>query len=249
MKIELPDDWGNDSITKFMDDAFMNCVATMVNFKGLPITGTMIEVNDLFFAANGIKCHPTKEILLPLFLGRSHSAYLGAVRLSTSGQVAETYMVVRGCLENALYALFIQDDPTKNEPIPNRPRIWLERADNEAAGKRCRNTFSAKDVLENLTKHNKELGRKARVLYQIAIDRGAHPNFVGHLTTSKISLQGGSIDFLIPGDQMVCKACIQFTLQVGLCALKIFELAYDDKFRCEGITPQLEKNRWLLKKL
>jgi hypothetical protein len=158
-------------------------------------------------------------------------------------------MVARGCLENALYALFIQDDPTKNETIPNRPKIWLERADNEAAGRRCRDMLSAGNVLRNLLKHDKELGRKALELYRIAIDRGAHPNFAGHLTTSNISLHGGSIDFLIPGDQMVCKACIQFAIQVGLCALKIFELAYADKFSCGGITTQIEKNWWLLRKL
>ena len=147
MKIELPDEWRSNSVTRFIDDAFNNCVATMTRFSGLPIVQMLIRINDLFFEANKIKCHPIQEILLPLFLGRAHSAYLGAVRLSTSGQVVETYMVARGCLENALYSLFIQDDPTINKEIPDRVKIWMDRAESESAGRKCRKTFASGDVL------------------------------------------------------------------------------------------------------
>lgn len=249
MRIEVPEDWGNDLVTRFMRDAFMNCVATMTNFRRLPIIQTLIKVNDLFIGANVIKCHPTEELLLPLFLGRTHSAYLGAVRLCTSGQVVETYMVARGCLENAVYALFIQDDPTIKEEIPDRVRIWGDRAESKAAGSECRRTFSSANVFGNLAKHDKELGRKALKIYRIAIDRGAHPNFAGHLTTSNVSLNGGHIDFLIPGDNVVCKACIQFTVQIGICTLKIFELAYGEKFASEGISKRLRGIECMLEKL
>lgn len=249
MRIEVPDDWGVDSVTRFIGDAFRNCVATMTNFRRLPIIQMLIKVNDLFFSANVMKCHPTEELLLPLFLGRAHSAYLGAVRLCTSGQVVETYMVARGCLENAVYALFIQDDPTIKEEIPDRVRIWGDRAESEASGRECRRTFSSANMFRNLERHDKELGRKALKIYRIAIDRGAHPNFAGHLTTGKVSLNGGHIDFLIPGDNVVCKACIQFTVQIGICTLKIFELAYGDKFASEGISKQLQGTECLLEKV
>jgi len=158
-------------------------------------------------------------------------------------------MVARGCLENSVYSLFIQDDPTIKEEIPDRVRIWGDRAENEAAGRECRRTFSSRNVFANLAKHDKELERKASKLYRIAIDRGAHPNFAGHLTTSQVSLDGGHIDFLIPGDNVVCKTCIQFTVQVGICTLKIFELAYGEKFASEGISEQLRGTECLLEKL
>lgn len=249
MRSKLPDEWRSDSITRFIDDAFNNCVATMTNFRSLPIVQILIRMNDLFVEANRIKCHPTQETLLPLFLGRAHSAYLGATRLSISGQVVETYMVARGCLENALYSLFIQDDPTKNNEIPNRVKVWLDRAESEAAGRECRKMFTSGNVLKNLANHDKELGRKTLRLYRIAIDRGAHPNFAGHLVTSKLSLDGGYVDFLIPGDKLVCQACIQFTVQVGICTLKIFEITYGEKFKSEGISEKLEGDGWILKEL
>lgn len=249
MSSELPDGWRNDSVTRFIDDAFNNCVATMTNFRSLPIVQILIKINDLFFDANKIKCHPIQECLLPLFLGRAHSAYLGAVRLSTSGQVVETYMVARGCLENALYSLFIQDDPTINKEISNRVKIWMDRAESEAAGRKCRKTFTSGNVLGNLANHDKSLGRKTLRLYRIAIERGAHPNFAGHLVTSKLSLEGSHIDFLIPGSKIVCQACIQFTAQVGICTLKIFELAYGEKFKSEGLSKKLKGDEWILRKL
>jgi hypothetical protein len=249
MRIELPDDWGDNSVTRFMADAFRNCVATMANFKTLPVIQILVKVNDLFFSANAIKCHPTQELFLPLFLGRAHSAYLGAARFCTSGQVLETYMVARGCLENAVYSLFIQDDPTIKEEIPHRARIWLDRDKSDAAGRQCRQMFLSANVFGNLAKHDKELARKALKLYRIAIDRGAHPNFAGHLTTSKLSLDGGHIDFLIPGDNVVCKACIQFTSQVGICTLKVFELTYGEKFAGAGISEELQGSEWLLEKV
>jgi len=108
MILELPDNWQSDSISSFISDAFNNSVATITNFRELPIIQILIKINDLFLRSNKIKCHPLKEVLLPNFFVRAHSAFLAATRLATSGQVVETYMVARGCLENALYALFIR---------------------------------------------------------------------------------------------------------------------------------------------
>jgi hypothetical protein len=247
MRIETPDNWGKDSVTTFLSNAFTNCVATITNFRETPIIQVLIGINDVFFAADAIKYHPKEEFLLPLFLGRAHSAYLGAIRLSTSGQVVETYMVARGCLENAVYSLFIQDDPTIKEEIPERVRIWGDREENEAADRICRQTFSTKNVFRNLARHNAELERKASELYRIAIGRGAHPNFAGHLVTSDICSEGGHIDFLIPGNEMVCKACIQFAVHVGICTLRIFELACGEKFVRNGVSEKLQGVEKLLR--
>ena len=247
MKLDLPDDWQMDSISKFITDAFTNCVATLTNFRKLPIIQTLIRLNDLFFSANKITCHPSKELLLPNFLGRTHSSFLGTVRLSTSGQVVEAYMVARGCIENSLYSLYIQDDPTIDQPIPERARIWMERDDNQNATIKCRNTFTFGSVIKHLMSRDENMGQKTEKLYNITINRGAHPNFPGHATTSNISLHGGSIDFLIPANNDVCRACIQLTAQIGVCSLKIFELIYKERFQSEGITDALNSMEWMLK--
>ena len=46
-----------------------------------------------------------------LCLLRAHAAYFAAVRLSISGQVAEAYMVIRKCIENALYGFYLSKNP------------------------------------------------------------------------------------------------------------------------------------------
>ncbi len=240
MKLELPDDWQSDSISKFITDAFTNCVATLTNFRTLPIIQILIRLNDLFFSATEIQCHPIRELLLPNFLGRTHSAFLGTVRLSTSGQVVEAYMTARSVLENAMYSLYIQDDTTIDEKeLQERAKIWIERADNEDANRKCRSTFKNHKVIKHLIDRNDNIGNKTANLYNIAINRGAHPNFPGHATTSNLSLEGGKIDFLIPGNNIVCKVCLQFTAQVGICSLKIFELIYKERFQSQGITKEL----------
>jgi hypothetical protein len=250
MKLELPDDWQSDSLSKFMTDAFTNSVATLTNFRKLPIIQILIRVNDLFFSANKIQCHPIRELLLPNFLGRSHSAFLGSVRLSTSGQVVEAYMVARGVIENALYSLYIQDDATIDENgLQERAKIWIERDDNEPAGEKCRKEFKYGKVIKHLMDREQDIGRKTANLYDKSIARGAHPNFPGHATTSNISLEGGKIDFLIPGNNIVCKASIQFTAQVGICSLKIFELIYKERFQSQGVTSQLNDIEGLLRKV
>jgi hypothetical protein len=74
------------------------------------------------------------------FLPRSHASHLGAVRLVLSGQLPESYMLLRGCLENALYGFYISGRPGIFE-------IWLRRHDDEQSKDRVKNQFQiGKDI-------------------------------------------------------------------------------------------------------
>jgi len=187
-----------------------------------------------------------KEMLIPGFLGRTHGAYLASVRLALSGQVTEAYMVSRGCLENGLYASYIKADPTIKEENPERTKIWMERDENEDSLRKFRKVFSASKVLKNVEEIESRLGSKARKLYEFAIRQGAHPNIGGLVTTSKISLKGGTIDLLQRGDQLTCKICVQTITQVGVCCLKIFTVVAGDRVIKTGIQRQLESIEGML---
>jgi len=113
----IPNDWGKDSLSEFIEDAHHNTLATFANLK--PEFAHLKNINDTFkkITENLLNI----EKLIPgLFLLRSHASYLGAVRLAVSGQLPETFMVLRGCLENSLYALHIA-------LIPETGEIWLQR--------------------------------------------------------------------------------------------------------------------------
>ena len=229
-EVKFPEGWGKDSVSHFVSSAYDNCVATLINYRDKPIIDAMITVNDVFNEASQIKCNIDDESLLPFFFGRSHGFYLGAVRLSISGQVPESYALMRTCIENGLYALHVKPDPTIGECVPKRVKIWIERHDNKDKMRKCRNEFKYGNVRNTLNKYDKELGRRISELYTFAIDCGAHPNIMGSITTSEISENGVITDLLTPGDNLVCKVAIQRTVQVGICVLSIYELIFGDRF-------------------
>lgn len=242
MNIEIPETWGKDPVSNFIKSAYQNSVATFTNFRGSPILNAVYEIDSLFRLATHIE-YRQDERLLPNFLGRCHCAYLGAIGLSTSGQVVEAYMVVRGCLENALYALYINDDPTADEELPERSVAWLNGGKDEASTKKCRNVFTYGAAKKNLFEKDKALGQEASTLYTRTIDYGAHPNFYGHVTASTVTKGGVTIQFLLPGTPAFT-LCVQTSVEVGLCSLKIFSRIFPDRFHSVGITERIAKINW-----
>lgn len=233
-------------LLKFIKSAQQNTIATFHNFENTPVIQAMFTINELFNKISAIKHSPCKELLLPLFVSRCHSTYLGAVRLVTSGQVVETYMLLRGCIENALYAHFIQTDPTLDSELPSRITTWLKREDDEEAKRACRNMYSYGRLRRNLAKYNQDLGSKMSDLYEHTLDYGAHPNFLGHITSSDMKIEDGSVDILVTGDTDICKVGLQTTVKVGVMSLKMFELIYGGRF--EGLTGKLTSLDWAIEK-
>ena len=243
MGIKIPDIWGKDSLSRFISAAYHNCIGSFINYKDLPIMNAVKEVDALFHKAVHIEYKPKEELLLPTFVGRSHCAYLVSIQLSTAGQVPEAYPVIRLCLENTLYALHIQADPTLSEEIPERTKIWVDRGLNDEATQKCRRMFSYRNVKENLIKKDQKLGQHASALYERTINYGAHPNFYGHATTGNITETGGKIQYLLPNTK-ACRLCIQTAVEVGICSLKIYGLILEGRFETAGITERVQKIDW-----
>jgi hypothetical protein len=234
-------------LLEFLKCAQQNTIATLHNFEKTQVIQSMFTIDELFNQISEIKHSYSKELLLPLFASRCHSTYLGAARLITSGQVVETYMLLRGCIENALYAHFIQTDPTLDNELPERMSTWIAREDSEESRKACRNMFSYSKLKKNLAKHSLVLKNKMSDLYEHTLDYGAHPNFLGHITTSDIAeIEGGSVDILVPGDTDICKVGLQTTVKVGVVSLKIFQLIYGNRFG--DITERLNSLDWTIEK-
>jgi len=244
MNTEIPENWGEDPLSKFIESAHHNCIATFVNYRELPVMKALKEVDALFGCLLSIPYKPKEEILIPSFVGRSHSAYLSSILLSTAGQVPEAYPAIRLCLENALYGLFIQDDPTIHEEIPERSKIWLDRGKNEEATRMCRSTFTYGKVRDHLISRDNALGEHAVTLYQRTITYGAHPNFYAHATTSNLVAEGeGNIQYLLPNTD-ACKLCIQTAVETGLCVLRIYGLILQNRFLSSGIQNRIQKIDW-----
>lgn len=247
MDFKLPEWWGNDSVTTFLSDAHNNVIASMINYKETEVIKALIEVDGLFEETSKIIISPLRESILPFFLGRSRGAYLGAVRLSLSGQVAESYALMRVCIENGLYGLYVQSDPTIGEDIPERARIWLDRNESEIAKGNCRSEFTNANVANNLKECDEKLGKIISKLYDMTIDYGAHPNLMGAVTTGEITDTGANIDLLTPGDNLACRYAIQLTIQVGLSVLSIFGIIFNKRF--QKVSERLSKFDYLIEKI
>ena len=133
-----PAGWGQDELTKFIELARRNQYATFQNLGG-PYR-RLRELDDLFLKALSNLDNPT-EWVPAFFFYRSHSAFRAAVQLSMAGQIPETYMVLRGCLEFALYGVYFWRNP---DSWP----IWCERHESPAAKKKVRKEFKTRALFD-----------------------------------------------------------------------------------------------------
>lgn len=235
MSDTVPNNWGEDSITRFVDDAKHNIKATFANLQ--PEFRKSIEINDLYSRFSENLINP-QTILPSFFFLRAHSSCLGGIRLSASGQIPEAYMVFRGCLENSLYGYYIHTSPDMGE-------LWLKRHQSEEALKKMKNSFHIRTLLELLKNDDEQVGSVAIKLYERTIDYGAHPNNYSIFTNTQMKEEGTQKDFkvnyLSGGDSVAFGLCFKTNAQIGVCSLKIFQKVFKARFDLLGISADIEK--------
>ena len=96
-----PRGWGDDKLSTFMDAGLNNIYASFTKLR--EELRLLSDVNDAFYRVAEHLTHPP-DWFVALFLLRAHSSYLGGAQLALAGQLPEAYTLLRGCLENALYA-------------------------------------------------------------------------------------------------------------------------------------------------
>lgn len=236
MKFVL-NDWGKDSLSEFLDNAQHNVMASFVNLK--PEYTRLLQIHEAFkkIIENLLNI---KELVPSFFLMRAHASYLGGVRFSLSGQVPEAYMVLRGCLENSLYAFHIFQHLEASE-------IWIRRHDSPDSLSKCKNEFRINKVFESLEKADVSVCKIARELYATTIDYGGHPNELSLTSIMSKSEDESKIDFKIPYlmdyriNPLPFILCMKSVARIGVCSLCIFRLIFRERFDILSITDSLEK--------
>lgn len=236
---ELPPNWGADPITDFIEQARNNTFASYANLKSR--YNPLVSVDKLFRdIANNLT--NTKEFVPSFFLMRSHSSFLGGVRLALSGQVPETYMVLRGTLENALYGLYVSRNPESAE-------TWLNRHEDKKCKQQTRSLFSYGNVIRHLESVDKKSYAAASQLYERCIDLGAHPNersVTGVMNMSESDKElHYEVAYLI-GNTPALHLAMKSTAQVGVCSLDIFHKVFKERFDILGVTEGLDKLKNIL---
>lgn len=230
--LDNPPDWGKDEISKFIDAARGNEFATFANLKGDVARLTDVDLSYRK-AVDGL--NHSKDWFAGFFLLRAHSNFLAACRLCWSGQIPETYAVLRSCLENALYGLYLARNPASQE-------TWLCRHDSPEAKKKVRDEFKIGALLDLANTVDGTEGPIAKTLYELTIDCGAHPNERALMQTLQLHENNEQVSFkltYLEGNSDQLRFALQTTAQVGVCTLSLFRVVYPERFDILGITDAL----------
>lgn len=186
--LQLPETWGNDSLTSFLKKLECNSIAS---FVVLPICfDPLIRIDQSVIE----KAHDifqdiplSKNTSAQLFM-RSFSTYRAAVRLVVSGQLFEAYVLMRSLLESAVYAWVCCESEQHRQ-------AWKTRAKGDPERISARKNFSWASLIKKLEVSNGQLSSQISQEYERLIDYGAHPNVEGvALSTELRRLNGSAVE-------------------------------------------------------
>ena len=237
---KLPD-WNNDPLSAFFRDAEYNDRAIALNFP--EVYDLLGQVHALFQKSEEVtKTDNRGELLVPRFLMvRSHSSFLAGIRLVMSGQVPESFPVLRSAVESAWYALHIAKDPGGTE----RYNIWQLRNENDEAKERCKKEFRVKRVRETHEEQDADAARELHKVYETLIDSGAHPNQLSVMPTlvkteetdSQVTYDVG----ILQGTPLSVLFALRMAVATAIGALKTFQLVFPERFTIAGLDLEIKK--------
>jgi len=228
-----PPNWGSDEITRYIDVARNNSIATFVH--KVSAYSTVSGISTIFEKLNTDHRDP-ESINAVLFLLRAHSAYLASVSLGMSGQLCEAYAVMRLCIENALYGHYVHMNSDVME-------VWLSRHESEDNMKKVRDVFTIKNVMGSFHDKDERMANAIQTLYERTIDMGGHPNERGLMQTLKIKKVEGNTEYTsdyLAGDGPPLDLCLKSVAQVGGGVLFIFRHIFPERFEQVDVNRTLE---------
>lgn len=115
--------WGKDPLSEILSAAQYNERVSAANLHD--VYGVLQGLHSAFTKIEESTQRDSDEnrIVPRMLLVRAHSSCLAACRLALSGQLPETYAVLRVGIEQTWYAVHIGSDSAP----PRRRTLWLER--------------------------------------------------------------------------------------------------------------------------
>jgi hypothetical protein len=172
---EIPVNDADDALLSYFDNAWSNVTERSSQFG----YGLLRAIDALHVRVQSDWGVPEDEAHLAMLAFRAHSAYRTAAQLALAGQLPEAYMVIRGALESALYAIHLSVHPEMYF-------VWLARVRDAVGRKGCRNEFVYGNIKRSLEARDSALARQVGELYERTIDYGAHPNVASVLGSLRI---------------------------------------------------------------
>lgn len=222
--------WGQDALSTLFQTAEYNDRVTSLKF---PNVYSLLQRIDAAFRHVGeaVEKDSRQELLIPrLMIARTCSSFFASIRLSMSGQVPESYPVLRAGIEQAWYALHIAKDPIP----PDRCTIWLSRNDDKSSKNKCKDEFKVGNVLATHKSSDAVTAKQLHELYNRAIDLGAHPNQQSILTGMNLSETDEETTFqvgLVAPQLLPVLMAIKTAAEVAIGTFKVYEVIFPERFQ------------------
>lgn len=228
-----PEGWESDGLAKFLDAGRQNAYWHFVHNR--PAFARLSAINEAFTLVAENLTNPP-DWFVALFFQRAHASFLAAAQSALASQPPEAFMLMRGCLENAIYAFHFHRDPESHQR-------WLNRHASSAALKVVKNEFKITQMMKNLTALHPELGDVVTALYERSIDRGAHPNERGLTQVSQFT-EGTetyqiTVSRISAGDTKATGVAMRSTAQTGVAVLKVFHEFMPERFDLLGASQRI----------
>lgn len=226
--------WGKNTLTENIEAAFFNISVSFLQLR--PYCECLVKAAEIFDDAVGsLSCTDLKGFVSISLFARAYGCFFGSVRLSCSGQTTETWVLLRACLENSLYAFYIDDNP-------KFAKVWVDRHESEAHKKNCRKVFGIGDILKALEAKSQSIAKEAKDCYDASIDWGAHPNERSLFSNleEKQDNSGYSLNILNT-DETLTLHSLCTVLSTASLVFKIFALIYPDELKRPNLAMKIDK--------
>ena len=231
-----PDGWGRDSLSEFFDRGRANAYATFVNMHA---DYARLDAVLRAFEAVAVDWRDPESLAGSLFFGRAQSAFLAASYMATSTQSGEVYPLLRRCIEDALYAHYIDQDE-------ERFAVWSNRMDSDKARAKSKKLLVNREMMALLEQRDTDLHRVVSTLYEFCIDYGAHPNIqsvVGNLRIAQDDNDTMLNNVILTTDSDSTRVALKQSARTGVAVLMVFERIFPDRFTKLGVSPELARLR------
>jgi hypothetical protein len=225
-----------DNLTQFLELVSQNQTANAAKFPGPHLL--MRRVNICLSTAGKSLINP-KPVMAGIMFLRCQYAYKAGAGMALSGQVVETFVMMRSCLEYAGYALAIFAAPALEA-------VFMGRHVSAAGMKAQKEKFKISEIRKVIASFDKKLADVFQIFYERSIDFGGHPNPHGAMST--VEMPDDPVDksfttLALSTDDKVLLHAMKSVTQVGLTTLFIFQHIFKAKFELLGIRAEMDKLR------
>ena len=217
-----------------MDAAQKNRFA---NFVRKAMSSRIIEIDRCFqTVAEHLTDIDDHELVPALMVIRSHAAYRAACEHAMAGQVAETFPMIRVCLEYAGYGLHVD----RNHGLA---QTFLSREDSQDAQNAVRRSFRIRKIRQTIENANQDVGQVFHRLYESSIGLGAHPNELSLSGSLGLGAPGSVHSKYLHADGPALDLALKSSAETGVCALDVLREVFKQRFALLGVSADLDALR------